>query len=115
MENAPLLAIFILQNGRIQVRVGAHTVLRENQSKHSSSVSLPILYIHSNLRRVSPTMQLLKIAALQAFIAIAFAVPQSVEKRGNVGVFFCQNSNWGGLCVHQQGPAGQGSKALTFP
>jgi hypothetical protein len=60
------------------------------------------------------TMQLLKIAALQACIALAFAMPQSLEKRGNVGVYFCQDYPWAGTCQHQFGPVGQCSKISTF-
>jgi len=52
-------------------------------------------------------MQLLTIVALQSCIALAFAMPQSLEKRQTVGVYFCQDDNWQGICQHQTGPIGQ--------
>jgi len=53
-------------------------------------------------------MQLFKLAAtLQAFAAVTFAAPQSLETRGSVGVYLCTAFSWKGTCEHQFAAPGQ--------
>jgi hypothetical protein len=50
----------------------------------------------------SITMQLLNFAALSVLVATAFAAPpQDLEKRGQIGVYLCEDTNWKGHCEHQ--------------
>jgi hypothetical protein len=58
-------------------------------------------------------MQLTKLTALQACIAMALAAPHVLEKRGTVSVFLCTGTGFTGTCRHETGNAGQCGKNLV--
>jgi hypothetical protein len=44
-----------------------------------------------------------KLAVLYGFATVAFAAPapsKTIEKRSSVGVYFCENQGWSGICDH---------------